>query len=388
MDRHITRPILWNVPIAFQVILYGLFLGFCILLAWSAWRWYRIVRLGQPADRGDHRWRRLALMLRDAFGQGTVVREPWGWMHYALYAGFVGLFIGTNIVLLNSDISEFFGLFGLGFYFYYGAFYHVFKAAMDTFFVLVIVGVLAAGIRRIVQRPAPLKNPPPEKLRTSLENRLGYRFPLAMLALVPLTGLMLEGARINANPPQFVEWAYIGRESASMEGALGAGAMFHRYCGCSTSCWCTGCCLPAVYEVAAFLIAPVNVYFRNLGPAGVSRRSRILKMLRASASRRSSNTRGSNCSIWPHAWNAVAARSIAPPFSTGKALNPKLLVMSQREHLLDKAPTLLATAALAAKANGDAHDHSHNNHAHDQVHDHVESSGDGAGRCRSIAAPT
>ncbi len=168
MDRNITRPILWNVPLAFQVILYALFVALCILYAWSAWRWYRIVRLGQPAaDRSGDRWRRALLMIRDAFGQGTVVREPWGWMHYALYTGFLGLFIGTNIVLLNSDVSEFFGLFGLGFYFYYGAFYHLFKAAMDTFFMLVIVGVLAAGARRMIVRPAPLANPAPERLRAS-----------------------------------------------------------------------------------------------------------------------------------------------------------------------------------------------------------------------------
>ena len=104
------------MPLAFQVILYGLFIGLCILYARSAWRWYRIVRLGQPADdRSGDTWRRTMLMMRDAFGQGTVVREPWGWMHYALYAGFMGLFIGTNIVLLNSDVSELFALFGLGY---------------------------------------------------------------------------------------------------------------------------------------------------------------------------------------------------------------------------------------------------------------------------------
>ncbi len=33
MDRNITRPILWNVPIAFQVILYALFVGLCVLYA-------------------------------------------------------------------------------------------------------------------------------------------------------------------------------------------------------------------------------------------------------------------------------------------------------------------------------------------------------------------
>jgi Fe-S oxidoreductase len=54
-----------------------------------------------------------------------------------------------------------------------------------------------------------------------------------------------------------------------------------------------------------------------------------------------------------------------PTVSTGKTLNPKSLVIAQRERLLDKAPTLLAIAAVAAKANGDARDHSHHDYSHD-----------------------
>ena len=57
--------------------------------------------------------RRLILSLRDSFGQGVVIRETWGWMHYAFYVAFVGLFIGTTIVLINSDLRELFALFGL-----------------------------------------------------------------------------------------------------------------------------------------------------------------------------------------------------------------------------------------------------------------------------------
>src|SRR5260370_41991730 len=41
-----------------------------------------------------------------------------------------------------------------------------------------------------------------------------------------------------------------------------------------------------------------------------------------------------------------------PTFNTGKTLNPKYLVMTQREHLLQKAPLLLA--ARAAKNGADA----------------------------------
>ncbi len=46
------------------------------------------------------------LSLRDSFGQGIVIRETWGWMHYSFYVAFVGLFIGTTIVLINSDVRD------------------------------------------------------------------------------------------------------------------------------------------------------------------------------------------------------------------------------------------------------------------------------------------
>jgi hypothetical protein len=79
-------------------------------------------------------------MLRDAIGQGYVIRETWGWMHYTIYVGFIGLLIGTSIVFLNSDLRDLAGLFGLPLYFYFGDFYLFFKAAMDSFFVIFISG--------------------------------------------------------------------------------------------------------------------------------------------------------------------------------------------------------------------------------------------------------
>ena len=91
--------------------------------------------------------RRLILALRDSFGQGVVIRETWGWMHYSFYVAFVGLFIGTVIVLINdpslgpvTPVQILLGKMGISTRFYYGDFYLVYKAAMDTFFLLLILG--------------------------------------------------------------------------------------------------------------------------------------------------------------------------------------------------------------------------------------------------------
>ena len=84
MNQQITRPILWNVPAAFVVIMYALTVLWTVSFVYAIFRWYRIVRLGTADDRFDRPLHRAISALRDAFGQGVVVRESWGWMHLQL----------------------------------------------------------------------------------------------------------------------------------------------------------------------------------------------------------------------------------------------------------------------------------------------------------------
>jgi len=344
MSQQVTRPILWNVPVSFQVLLYVLLLALAAFYFYVALRWYKLISRGAPEDRFDRPLRRLSLMLRDAIGQGNVVREEWGWMHYAMYVGFIGLFIGTTIVFINSDLRALLALLGINLYFYFGTFYLVFKAAMDTFFLLLIVGTLAGAARRLFVRPSVLSQPPREKVNNNLENFLGYWFAALMLALVALTGLMLEGARINANPPPFTEWAYIGRQLARAEAAFGAGPRFHRML------WLVHMLLVYVLlfsfgfsKLRHIFFAPINLYFRNLKPRG-----------RLAPIKDFENAETFGVSrIEQYTWKQLLDMASClecgrctincPTVATGKALNPKHLVIVQREHLLRQAPRLLAS---------------------------------------------
>ncbi len=352
MDSQVTRQILWNVPIAFIVLMYAL-LGLLILGFIAAGiRWYRIVRLGTPVDRLEHPLRRLILSLRDSFGQGNVIRESWGWMHYSFYVAFVGLFIGTTIVAINSDVRDLFALLGIPLYFYFGDFYLYFKLAMDTFFLLLLGGVLAEAARRTLRRPSVLNLPPAPKQQDNWENRLGYAFPMTMMVLVVVTGLMLEGARINATHPNFTEWAYLGRTVGAIEGALGAGATYHRWL------WFTHMVLVYVFlfcfpftKLRHLIFAPLNLFFRNLGPRG---RLAPIKDFETA------ETFGVS-QVEQYTWKQLLDMASClecgrctincPTVNTQKTLNPKFLVMEQRDHLLAKAPTLLAARAAG---NGDA----------------------------------
>jgi Fe-S oxidoreductase len=157
---------------------------------------------------------------------------------------------------------------------------------------------------------------------------------------------MLEGARINAHPPNFTEWAYVGRNIGAMEGSLGAGATFHRWLWAFHVLLVYGLlfCLPFT-KLRHFLIAPVNLYFRNLKPRG--RLAPIKDFENA-------ETFGVS-QVEQYPWKQLLDMASClecgrctincPTVNTGKALNPKFLVIAQREHLLDKAPYLLAAKA-------------------------------------------
>jgi len=354
MNETITRPILWNVPVAFIVLMYALLAALTVTFVYVGLRWYRMIALGQPDNRFDQIPRRLMLAIREAIGQGNIVRESWGWSHYAFYVAFIGLAIGTTIVLVNSDVREGAKLVGLELYFYYGQFYLVFKAAMDTFFLVLIAGVLYEFGRRLVTKPTVLNSPPKEKVIDNFENRLGYEVPMTLMLLVAITGLLLEGARINAEHPDFTEWAYVGRVIAAMLGGIGAGAGFHRFM------WATHVilvyallfCFPFT-KLRHFVFGPLNIFFRNLNPRG-----------RLAPIKDFETAEGFGVSqIEQYTWKQLHDMSSClecgrctincPTVNTGKTLNPKYLVIEQREHLLQKAPFLLAAKA-AAQNGGEA----------------------------------
>ncbi|HXW83176.1 MAG TPA: heterodisulfide reductase-related iron-sulfur binding cluster, partial [Candidatus Binataceae bacterium] len=346
MNEQVTRQILWNIPAAFIVIMYGLLVLLLAAFAYVGWQWYRMISLGSAENRFDQLPRRVFLALRDAFGQGYVVRETWGWMHYAFYVGFVGLFIGTTIVLINSDLRELLALVGVPLYFYYGDFYLVFKAAMDTFFLVLIAGVLMEGMRRTLRQPSVLNQPPADKTIDNFENRAGYALPMTLMVLVALTGLMLEGARINAAHPRFTEWAYIGNILASIEGSLGAGATYHRWLWIVHVLLVYGLlfCFPFT-KLRHLFFGPLNLFFRNLKPRG---RLAPIKDFETA------ETFGVS-QVEQYHWKQLLDMSAClecgrctincPTVNTGKTLNPKFLVIEQREHLLQKAPFLLAFRA-------------------------------------------
>ena len=85
MNQQITREILWNVPVAFRILLYAMLV---------ACGWCCATRPGKTT-----------LFARP--GAGFITRSA---------SAFLGLFIGTTIIFFNDGIAEAAGFFGFPYY--------------------------------------------------------------------------------------------------------------------------------------------------------------------------------------------------------------------------------------------------------------------------------
>ncbi|MGH7805585.1 MAG: (Fe-S)-binding protein, partial [Candidatus Binatia bacterium] len=340
-----TREIFWNAPRWFAEHFIGFFelvwLGVPFLLfaiwgatiAYGVWRWVRLVQVGQGSirERLDHLPRRIGAVLFDALGQRIVVREPSGIAHLALYVGFVGLFFGTSIITVEADTAL---------QFYFGSFYVFYKFMMDVFGLVLVNACAYFLARRLIEKPRELEDPPDEKMLDSAENLAGYTIPLTFLFAIGVTGFILEGARIGAHPESSAGGAFIGALFGKLFAASGLGVGFHK------AIWWIHLVIVLSFLYTMTLtklrhafIAPVNLFFRNLKPRG--RLAPITDFENAEKF-------GVNV-VEDYNWKILLDMAAClecgrctincPTVNTGKPLNPKKLVMSQREHLVAKHPS-------------------------------------------------
>lgn len=340
--QEVTREILWNISLAGKIVMYLLllttFFGAPLVLAYT---WWNRIRFGTAATRIDHIPERTKRFLLEAFGQGNVVREqPGGLYHLTLFVAFFGLFVGTGLVTLEHDTP-------LNFYF--GAFYKVYKLVLDTCGVLLIAACGLFLYRRYVQRPAAHIGPDPEAMLDNFENRVGYGLPLVLILSIGLTGLMLEGVRIHTDPASHPGWAYAGMAFAAVFALADAGPNTHQVVW-----WVHTLIISAFFGLTPFtkmrhiFLAPVNIFFSNLRPRG---------RLEPITDFETAETFGV-AQVEEYNWKQLLDMASClecgrctlncPTVNTDKPLNPKKLVMVQRDHLIQKTPFLVQLAAVKA----------------------------------------
>ncbi|HEV7664078.1 MAG TPA: electron transporter, partial [Chloroflexota bacterium] len=121
-----TRTIAWNVSEVALAVMYLLMAVQGLVLAYAFTRRYIMWRRGKPTGPLQHVGARLSQVLAVTFLHRRILRPGYvyaGLMHLFIFYGFIVLFIGTIIVLLEADIARPF----FGWSFYQGTFYVVYK---------------------------------------------------------------------------------------------------------------------------------------------------------------------------------------------------------------------------------------------------------------------
>ncbi|MDZ7413002.1 MAG: heterodisulfide reductase-related iron-sulfur binding cluster [candidate division KSB1 bacterium] len=308
-----TRQIYWNIPG------YGwLYLLFAVALAVFAYGVYRRVRLwrmGKPEERSDQPLRRLWKVFVEGILQRAVVRDAFpGLMHAAIFFGFVVLFIGTLIVLLQAD----FGLKIL-----YGRFYLYYSLVLDLFGVVFIVGLLIALFRRYVLRPQ------------RLNNRADDAVLLSMLLLIGISGFFIEATRLAVTRSPWRAWSPVGNWLASFLATMPEAEKLamHRLLWWGHLVLSMGFVAYIPYsKLFHIFVSPANVYFGSLGARGELLPIDLEGSETFGVSRMSEFT-------WKQLFDLDACTScgrcqdVCPAHATGKPLSPKQLILDLREQM-------------------------------------------------------
>jgi Fe-S oxidoreductase/nitrate reductase gamma subunit len=180
-----TRTIFFHISAREQAIFYLLALVSVSVCFYGFTRRVKLWRQGRPLppiEDWPSRWK--MLFEQAVLHRRTLRRRYAGTMHLLLFFGMLVLFIGTIIVAV-----EHYGAFLFGdHWFYKGAFYLACKTTLDLFGLGLAVAVILALARRWGPHQPSLGNEPKDTA-----------FLLLLLAAT-LTGFLLEGAGIAADP--------------------------------------------------------------------------------------------------------------------------------------------------------------------------------------------
>ncbi len=177
----------WNIPGWLQIIFYISMAIAVGLMIWGLVRRIQLWRRAQPEFGLDRPLERAARVVKYGFAQTRILRQRYpGTLHFAIFWGFVLLFIGTVLATIDSDVFELFFDAKL----LKGPFYVFYKVVLDLAGLGFLIGLAMALYRRYVVRPP----------RLNIDWRFNFTLPL--LGFIVLTGLFVGALRLSVqNPP-------------------------------------------------------------------------------------------------------------------------------------------------------------------------------------------
>lgn len=318
-----------------NVIFIVVFLSAFGFLSWSLRNLFLYMKVAKKKDnRFDDVGRRIGNVLKIAFGQSKLLREPVaGTVHFLIFWGFI-LFL---FAVIEAIIQGFYSSFNLSFL---GPVYSVITVIQDVFGLLVIIAVVTALLRRYV-----FKIP---RLQVDKGASLDAIVILSLILIVVVSMLLQNMAGIAKN--NFVLHEYEVRPISAIlvnvffdNPSIGANAAYEVY-------WWIHVLtifgfmnfLPYSKHLHVFTSIP-NTYFANLDPV----RNTIKHLNLEDENAESFGASDIEHLSWKQILDGYSCTECGrctqacPAHTVGKSLNPKEIIIDIRRRTKDKAPLIV-----------------------------------------------
>jgi Fe-S oxidoreductase/nitrate reductase gamma subunit len=209
--HEVGREVFGNIPAPYQIVFYVGVAGF----VWLMFHLFAVRARSWSLGRDETRSGQWGQRIRDldaGLRMKTLLRDPrTGLIHAAMYYGFLVLFLGTVILEIDHILPG-------NLKFLRGVVYQGYSATLDLASLVFLGGVALFAINRYVMRPRRLRT------KTKPEDA----FILGLLALMGLTGILTEAARIAVvGRPGFEMWSFVGYPLSDLIEQSSAGGL-HR----------------------------------------------------------------------------------------------------------------------------------------------------------------
>ena len=217
------REVFRNFSAAAVVVFYSLAAVAMAVFLYGFWLRIKKYRRGRPANRLNQLWSRI-FRAGKTIGKHTNLKKRdslAGNAHALIFWGFIALFIGTLIIMVDHDFLR---PISPGLQFWKGTFYLWYSAILDIAGVGFLVGLGMMMLRRWRFGLPQLDYARPDR-KPGEYYRTGYvkddQIFLWGLFWIGVTGFVLEGLRISADRPLFEIWSVVGWQIANLFDVFG-----------------------------------------------------------------------------------------------------------------------------------------------------------------------
>lgn len=226
------RPVFWHLGPGLEALWYALALASVAVFAYGVLRLVHKYRRGRGETWPRRSWRRLPAELgaaaRKLASHAPVKRRARaaGWAHQGIFFGFLVLFAGTVVLGIDTDFTRPV----LGWSYFHGDFYLVYKEVLNLFGTVLIAGLLVMMARRAASRSVRFDYSRPDRAPGDPQfDRRIYRAGdwafVGLLLVIALTGFLLEGVRIAMEEPGYGATQFAGWLVAQPLAGIGSGAL-------------------------------------------------------------------------------------------------------------------------------------------------------------------